>query len=279
MKSTERFISLRSDYYIYTQSVNIPPFLFFCNSAGHFFYEKGYHLIRDSYDSFLLFYVCSGSMNFKTNEGYSVSVNAGECLLMDCHKPHEYSASADCECYWCHFGGRAVFDIFENVSKKLSPLAVITASEAVSENISQISALLASSSISEPALSDRINRILTAFLEFSPADTESVHPTVVSEAMSYISTHFSEDLSIDSLAERSGFSVWHFIRLFSKECGCTPHEYIIRVRINTARFMLKTTSMTIKEICFACGYSEVSIFCTAFKRETGKTPSEYRNGK
>lgn len=277
MKSTEKYISQRSDYYIYTPSVNIPPFLFFCNSAGHFFYKKKYHLVRDSYDSFLLFYVCSGSMNFRMSGDSEVTVRTGECLFMDCHKAHEYNASEDCECFWCHFDGGAAAEIYKNVSV-FSPFPLITADNHVSDYLIRIFMSLEASSVSEPGISDLINRILTTFLEGVSSEAHSSHPTVVSDAMSYIGAHFSEDLSIDDLAKEYGVSVWHFIRLFSRECGCTPHEYLVRVRMNTARFMLKTTTMSVKEICFACGYSAVSIFCTAFKRETGKTPVEYRQG-
>lgn len=57
----------------------------------------------------------------------------------------------------------------------------------------------------------------------------------------------------------------------------TPHQYILAARINCAKFLLKTTNLSIKEVAFHSGFNDVSGFCTTFKKREHITPGEYRS--
>ena len=57
----------------------------------------------------------------------------------------------------------------------------------------------------------------------------------------------------------------------------TPHKYLITTRMSNAKFLLKTSQMSVKEIAIRSGFSDESGFCTAFKKQEGMTPNEYRN--
>lgn len=63
--------------------------------------------------------------------------------------------------------------------------------------------------------------------------------------------------------------------MFKRETGYTLREYLLNTRINAARFYLRTTHLSLKEIAYRCGYGSDSTFCTTFKRITGMTPLEY----
>ena len=131
--------------------------------------------------------------------------------------------------------------------------------------------------VREPLLSKYLTDILTAFLLSTSADTRSNARMNLSETITtYISEHFAEKLTIEQLASLAGLSSYHFIRTFKKQTGFTPHEYILNTRMNTARYLLKNSSLPVKEICFSTGFSCESIFCTAFKRIEGMTPAQYR---
>lgn len=83
-------------------------------------------------------------------------------------------------------------------------------------------------------------------------------------------------MTVEELADVAGLSLYHFIRSFKQETGFTPHDYLIDTRLNTAKYLLKNTSLPIKDICFHCSFSSESVFCNAFKRELGLTPTKYR---
>jgi len=71
-------------------------------------------------------------------------------------------------------------------------------------------------------------------------------------------------------------SQYHFSRLFKRECGYSPHEYIILVRINRAKHLLKTTDLPVKIIAQNVGYQNVTTFTNAFSNRVGLSPSAFR---
>lgn len=87
-------------------------------------------------------------------------------------------------------------------------------------------------------------------------------------------THFSENVDLDNISDEAYFSKFHFIRLFKKIYGKTPHQYLITVRLNKAMEFLKS-GMTVSEVCFAVGFESLGSFSSLFKRFAGTTPSDY----
>ncbi len=84
------------------------------------------------------------------------------------------------------------------------------------------------------------------------------------------------DISNKLLSEKAGISEVYFRKLF-KECyGISPGQYLLKIKIDKAKQMLKTGTLTVTEISSKCGYSNVYHFCEIFKKKTGMTPTEYR---
>lgn len=101
------------------------------------------------------------------------------------------------------------------------------------------------------------------------------HP-VVRRAVQYITDHFDQPLSIQSLADELEVSPSYFSALFSKCMGIGFHEYLTRFRVEEARQLLTATQYPINEIAVTVGYADQSSFTKAFKRVTGITPYQLR---
>lgn len=101
------------------------------------------------------------------------------------------------------------------------------------------------------------------------------HP-VVRRALQYITDHFDQPLSIQSLADELEVSPSYFSALFSKCMGIGFHEYLTRFRVEEARQLLTATRRPINEIAVTVGYADQSSFTKAFKRVTGITPYRLR---
>lgn len=98
----------------------------------------------------------------------------------------------------------------------------------------------------------------------------------IMDAKVYIDNHFSEDINLDKIANRALVSKFHFIRLFKKYYGRTPHQYLQEVRIEKAKkFLQKGNSMD--EVCDAIGFASKTSFIALFKKKTGKTPMVFQN--
>ncbi len=90
----------------------------------------------------------------------------------------------------------------------------------------------------------------------------------------YIDNHYPDDIDLDDIAGEAHFSRFHFIRLFKDVYGKTPHQYLIHVRIENAKQLLKNGT-PVTETCFAVGFGSLSSFSALFKRRAGVPPSEF----
>ncbi|MEV0390756.1 helix-turn-helix transcriptional regulator [Nonomuraea sp. NPDC050643] len=86
----------------------------------------------------------------------------------------------------------------------------------------------------------------------------------------------AEPLTLDSIAAEAHLSVYHFVRVFREATGQTPYRYLTRLRIERARRLLSTGSLSVEQIARRCGYASPGALSSAFLRETGVRPSAYR---
>jgi AraC-like DNA-binding protein len=108
------------------------------------------------------------------------------------------------------------------------------------------------------------------------AKNESRKSKGVEQAIDYIKNNYHKKVTLSELANQVNYSQFHFIRIFQKETGKTPFEYLTDIRVNKAKEFLSTTNQSITEICLQCGLQNSSHFANFFKSHTGVSPSEFR---
>jgi AraC family transcriptional regulator len=87
---------------------------------------------------------------------------------------------------------------------------------------------------------------------------------------------FDSDLSLQALANESGYSRVHFVRMFKAATGSSPHNYLLNLKLERARELLKNPSMPLIDIALDCGFSSHSHMSRLFHKFVGVTPSAYR---
>lgn len=92
----------------------------------------------------------------------------------------------------------------------------------------------------------------------------------------FIGDNYGRDLSLAELASVAGMSPFHFAREFKRTTGTTPHQYLIKFRIDRAKGLLAEGKMPLVEVGFLSGFSHQSHFTRLFRRVTGTTPHSYR---
>lgn len=92
----------------------------------------------------------------------------------------------------------------------------------------------------------------------------------------YIREHCSEDLTLDYVADITGFSKFHFSRLFKKFTNISYYKYLNKNRIEYAEKLLMDKELTITEIALRCGFSSLSAFIRMFKIIKDCTPTEFK---
>ncbi len=275
MKSCEALIANESEYYVYAPSVLAKAAFYYVICAGHFLYEPGYELRRDSYDSFLLLYIEEGELQLEYS-GQLKKAAEGDFVFLNCYEPHAYRTKDGCRCLWCHMDGKGTAEYYRAVIARLGNVFSIKNTFPVVFKMKEIFEMFAPGAvIKEPLVSKYLTDILTAFLLYEP-ETLATERDVSEHTISYINEHFKDKVTTEVLAKNAGLSPFHFIRIFKEETGITPHEYLLRTRIDMAKYLLKNTNMAVKDICFATGFSCESVFCSAFKRSSGLSPNAYR---
>lgn len=99
----------------------------------------------------------------------------------------------------------------------------------------------------------------------------------IQNACHFIKLHYSENISVESIAKSLCINKNHLIRLFKEKLDTTPYQYIISTRLSHARSMLEQSDYSVGEIACYCGFNTPSHFIKVFKEAFGKTPLSYRS--
>lgn len=108
---------------------------------------------------------------------------------------------------------------------------------------------------------------------------ENTLSSLVREVVEYIRENYKEEISLEKVVKRYHVNYSYFSRLFYKEVGESFTDYVTRVRMDQAKFLLVVTDDTISQIAEQSGYDNEKYFMKLFKKMEGCTPSEYRKKK
>ena len=97
--------------------------------------------------------------------------------------------------------------------------------------------------------------------------------------MDFVQDHLGQDLSLDALAQQAGFSSYHFARLFRQTTGESPHQFVLRQRIERAQRLLKERDIPLARVAVESGFANQSHLTQAFKRYLRLTPRAYRQDR
>ena len=109
----------------------------------------------------------------------------------------------------------------------------------------------------------------------TPVVPEQGSYDTIQKLISFIDNNYASDMKINEAAAITGFSKYHFLRLFTKYTGYTFHEYVMLKRIQASENLLSTNA-SITDVAYSTGFQSSSSFSRAFKKLTGKTPREYK---
>jgi two-component system response regulator YesN len=127
-------------------------------------------------------------------------------------------------------------------------------------------------------LKEQTCQILVKALSFRDSQTSSQHTRVIGQAREYIDKHYMEpDLSLYEVASQVNLSSSHFSAVFSQGTCQTFKEYLTTTRINKAKEMLRSSSLSSNDIAYQVGFNDPHYFSFVFKKNTGFSPTEFRS--
>jgi RpiB/LacA/LacB family sugar-phosphate isomerase len=126
---------------------------------------------------------------------------------------------------------------------------------------------------------EQIKEIVRAYLSATLAAVEVVGglpPRRLQRVFSHVRENIGQELSVTELAHVAGMSQYYFSKLFKMSTGTTPHQYVMRQRVERAQEHLRETRIGLADIAMKVGFETQSHFTSVFRRLAGITPKHYR---
>ncbi|MFZ6028938.1 MAG: response regulator [Chloroflexota bacterium] len=126
-------------------------------------------------------------------------------------------------------------------------------------------------------LKAQLFRIASQTLAYRDEESKNSYNHLIRQAKAYLAGHYTNpELSLNDVAAHVNLSPSHFSTVFSQETGQTFKEYLIGLRIQKAKELLRTTRHKTAEISYEVGYHDAHYFSAVFRKNTGMTPTEFR---
>ncbi len=248
-------------------------------------YNTGYEKCRGGYtwgpavrDHYLIHYVISGKGTL-TLGGVTYSVGWGDIFFIRPDTIVSYAADPNdpWEYCWVGFNGTEADRLIGMTTfAKGPPVARYTNHDHLKRLLLNIYNFHGN----KPSNEMRMLGFLYLFLSELVGNQESGaaysnESAYLDKAMRYIQHHFCEMISVDDIAEFAGISRSHLYRVFIKNTGMSPNEYLSAYRVNKACGMLRDSNLKINEIASSVGIQDQLYFSRVFKKHKGVSPSSY----
>lgn len=266
--------------FINTPGKTARQIFFYVQEAGLFKTLPPYFTERKNLDSYLLIYTLHGEGTLFWND-HPYVLSPGTLAYINCKQHHLYRCAKkqSWEFLWLHFNGAAARGYYEETMKNGFHIPECSLGFPAADLMQRILSLAQSRSVyAEPLCSELITRLLTQLLLCS-SHNDGLLPTMpesIQSLVKYLDLHFTEDLSLDLLAEIFHISKFHLARAFKTYTGYSIHQFLILNRISYAKELLRYSAQTVDEITYQCGMHNVSHFINLFKANENLTPLQYR---
>jgi len=104
----------------------------------------------------------------------------------------------------------------------------------------------------------------------------SHHFKSLKDVIEYIENNLEKKMVLNDFSKVANLSPSHFHRIFTSTLGITPHDFILKCKLDKAKKLLAKTGLTVSEVSVQCGFENIPYFCSVFKKNTGVTPLEFR---
>ena len=101
-------------------------------------------------------------------------------------------------------------------------------------------------------------------------------PARLRKVTEFVQAKIDEDVTLEQMANSVSLSVAHFSQMFRKSTGQSPHQFVLRSRVERAKDMLRTADTRVLDVAVACGFKTQQHFARVFRQMCGVSPTEYR---
>lgn len=237
---------------------------------------SGYSFGPASREYYLIHYVISGEGIFK-REGSTFSIKKDTMFII---RPYEftYYKADDANPWtyiWIGFSGNLAKEFIESIGFiNNGSVRTMPYLRSIFMSMKEANELKHSTEI---YLVSKLYEIFAYLLESEGQKTNVNNSLLyVKRAQDFIKANYSTDISIQSLANILGIDRRYFCRVFSKETGESPQNYLVNFRLQKAAQLLCQYDYSVTQAAYSCGYNDIYNFSKIFKKKYGLSPANYK---
>ena len=232
---------------------------------------------RSNLDSYLLAYTLQGQGVLEYQGRRSV-LKSGDAFLIDCRVPHFYCADSPegWEYAVIHFNGLNMPEFFSAITDRGVYSFSFSADSPFAEHLQALYDACGQLLCNDFTINMLLTCLLTDLINVSQTAQQAQMPAWLEQAISHINLHFTEDITLEMLAQTVNISKYYLSREFKQYTGQTVNTYLRSVRINAAKGYLTNTTLPVSVVAEMVGYQSQYHFISLFKEYEGRTPLQYR---
>ena len=249
--------------------------------CGRFFFDGQSYTERGSLDSYEIgFLLTDTDFKLSYNNTHYTFGKTGDAFFIDCTKGYRLDTQGYADLYFVHFWGDNVkyyYDLFEKHNSG-SPI-LNAASLPIGEEMEKLIGLYRnpSNEIADLYAQTIIMKLMQTLIQAAlPLPASTNYSKYMTAAINYIRDHFSEQLTLEQVAQELNISRSYLALIFKKETSLTFSTWLRKYRIGKAKELLKNTNMSQDDICTEVGIYDSSYLCRLFKEYEHLSPDEYR---
>lgn len=249
--------------------------------CGRFFFDGQSYTERGSLDSYEIgFLLTDTDFKLSYNNSHYTFGKTGDAFFIDCTKGYRLDTQGYADLYFVHFWGDNVkyyYDLFEKHNSG-SPI-LNAASLPIGEEMEKLIGLYRnpSNEIADLYAQTIIMKLMQTLIQAAlPLPANTNYSKYMTAAINYIRDHFSEQLTLEQVAQELNISRSYLALIFKKETSLTFSTWLRKYRIGKAKELLKNTNMSQDDICTEVGIYDSSYLCRLFKEYDHLSPDEYR---
>lgn len=260
---------------------------YYARSVGEAHPRPGFHHSHRDQKGFLLHVVLRGEFWHQIKDRRHVT-RANECCLLDMTEPIEYGNDGppSVHVYWAHLDGTLMPHVYRELNADIDPVFRNLNPARITRVFRKLIRLTAEQPADyEPQASTLISSLLTDLFASRagslPPPDAGIDPGRLSgpirQALALIARYYMQPKNVKSIAAEVGLSRYHFCRLFHRETGHTPSQYLSYYRLDAARNLLTATDKPIQQVARSVGIPNVENFSKLFRQHHGLSPRAYRD--
>ena len=264
--------------YLLPEDAQLPLFVVSCGHQYHF--SKDFSVLRpNGRPDYQLLYLCSGCGHFLKN-GVWEKVSAGSIILYTPHQPqiYTYLAEDNPEIYWIHFSGCNIRSLLEAFQIHDSLIGTHHALKQVFEEII-LELQLHKFRFQDIAGADfhKLLALVNRFMQLQ--DKPQTDNPLIDHLITQLHSHYMDTWDKRAMSDFCHLGIDHFSHRFKDTIGVSPMRFLTSLRMERAKELLLTESLSVSEAARLVGYQDPLYFSRVFKKFTGISPGRFHGNR